>query len=546
MKKIMYGNDARQEILKGVEAIAKAVKVTLGPSGRNVLISNKQEKRPFSTKDGVTVAGQIEDVNPIIQAAIESVQDVANSSDEMAGDGTTTATILAEAILSQGINFPEELNLLMIKKGIDEAVKTVVEVLKENSISCKDNMKMLHQAALIASNYDEESADIVTKAFEVAGKQGVVNIKRSRTYETYMTTVKGMTLPMGYKSIYYVTDHETDMCEFENPYVYITNKNINSMTANFDALLNQIAENDGSLLIICQDMETNISDMLIQNKTRANFKICVCKAPEFGAQQIEILKDLGAVLGKEPFLENEGIDFESIAAEELLSHIPRSEAVMIGRNQTSIKGASGTTEELKVIGKKMVARANQLRQTLEGYTNEFERNQMQIRISRLTDGIAYINIGAVSDTEYIEKQARIQDALYAIKCANEEGVIPGGGAALYSISKMELESKSKNQSIQYGIDIVMRAIQEPFLQIIKNVGIELTDINKKVIMTSFNTGYDAKEQILVEDMIKQGIVDPVKVTRVALENAASISGMLLTTECVIVDEKEDNQIQPQF
>lgn len=546
MKKIMYGQDARMEILQGVQIIAKAVKVTLGPSGRNVLISNKAEKRPFSTKDGVTVAGQIEDVNPIIQAAIESVQDVANSADASAGDGTTTATILAESILEQGVKFPDELNLLTIKKGIDAAVKLVVDVLKENAIDCQDDEEVLHQAALIASNYDKESADIVLKAFKVAGKQGVVNIKRSRTYETYMTTIKGMTLPIGYKSNYYITDYENDICEFDNPYVYLTNKKIDRLTTNFDALLNQVNEKEGALLIICQDMETNISDMLIQNKMNAGFKVCVCKAPEFGTQQIEILKDLGAVLGKEPFLENEGIDFDSIPAEELLNHIPQSEAIAVGANQTSIKGAYGTDEELEVIEQKKKARATKLRTTLEGYVNEFERSQMQIRISRLTDGIAYINIGAVSDTEFIEKQARIQDSLYAVKSANEEGVIPGGGAALYSISKMELEHKNKNESFQYGIDIVINAIQAPFNQIMKNVGTVLSEGDLNKIKNNFHTGYDAKNGVMVKSMIKAGIVDPVKVTRVALENAASISGMLLTTECVIVDEKENNPPQPQY
>jgi len=533
MKHIKYKDDARKQLLAGVKIIAKAVKVTLGPSGRNVLIRSKGERRPYSTKDGVTVAGQVWSSDPMEMSAIESIQDVANSADASAGDGTTTATILAEAILEEGLNFDNNLNLIDIKRGIDEAVKVVVEALRENAIDCMSDQKLLYQTALVSSNYDEEVAQIVLDAFNVAGKQGVVNIKRSRTFDTYLTTIKGMTLPMGYKSIYYINNHENDNAEYEKPYVFMTNLKIDSVSQNFAYLLDQINREQGSLIIICKDMDASVSDMLINNKTNANFKVVVCKAPSHGDEQSEILIDLGTCLGKQPFLENGDIVFDALAQEDIMDSIPQSEAVSIGRNSSAIKGALVLTKEIEA---KMHARADFLRESLEKHKTAYEKSQTQVRISRLTDGIAYINIGAVSDTEFIEKQHRIQDSLYAIKSASEEGVIPGGGTALLSISKMDLRSKSSNESMQYGIDIVMKAIQKPFFQIIENVGITIPEEAILVCKSSFNAGFNAKTQECVSDLVQEGILDPVKVTRVALENAASISGMLLTTECAIIDE----------
>lgn len=567
MKHIEYSDDARQKLLSGVEKIAKAVKVTLGPSGRNVFIRNKGEERPFSTKDGVTVAGQVSSVDAIEMAAIESMQDVANSADASAGDGTTTATILAEAILKEGLNFPEGLNLLDIKKGIDKAVKVIVEELKANAIQCSHNLELLYQTALVSSNYDKEVAQIVTDAFKVAGKQGVVNLKRSRSNESYLTTIKGMTLPMGYRAVYYVNDNENDTANLDKPYVFMTNEKITEVSPNFGHLLEQIHNNQDSLLIICKDIDPSVSDMLLRNKVDSGFKVCVCTAPGFGNEQADMLKDLGTVLGKQPFIENGPISFNDLPMEKIFDYIPQSEAVVIGKHTSSVKGALNHTEE---IDSQMEARANYLREQLEKHKTEYEKNVIQTRISRLTDGIAYINIYAVSETEYIEKQHRIQDALYAVKSASEEGIIPGGGAALLSLSNMKINSL--NDSIQYGIDIVMKAIKRPFYQILENVGTE-TEVrvkkdflsrvlfytlkpfmlNQRLIdeedleycISSFNTGYDAKREEVVPDMIARGIIDPVKVTRTALENAASISGMLLTTECLIVDDSVyDKPITP--
>ena len=532
MKHIEYSKDARQQLLSGVQKIAKAVKVTLGPSGRNVFIRNSSENRPFSTKDGVTVAGQVFSEDPLEMAAIESIQDVANSADASAGDGTTTATILAEAILEEGLKMSDDLNLIDVKRGIEKAVSIVVEALKENAINCKEDEKLLYQTALVSSNYDEECARIVLDAFKVAGKQGVVNIKRSRTYDSYMSSIKGMNLPMGYKSLYYINDHKNETVNFENPYVFMTNEKINMVSPNFDSLLGGIHQRQASLVIICQDMDPVVSEMLIENKTKAGFKVAVCKAPAFGDEQSELLKDLGTVLGKQPFLQNGDILFDELPQEEIFEHIPQSKEIVIARNNTSIKGA---LEETDLIKDQMSARADYLREQLEGHKTAYEKAQIQTRISRLTDGIAYINIGAISETEFIEKQHRIQDALYAIKSASEEGIIPGGGSALLSISQMEVETKSGNQSIQKGIDIVFKAIQKPFFQIIENIGIELSEDIIEKCKENFDAGYNAKTKEAVDNLIKDGVMDPVKVTRIALENAASIAGMLLTTECAIID-----------
>lgn len=546
MKKTLYSLEARKELLAGAQILAKAVKVTLGPSGRNVMIRNSQETRPFSTKDGVTVAGQLGSDNPFEMMAIESLQDIANNTDSKVGDGTTTATVIAEAILKLGINFPEHLNALDIKRGIDETVKLVKTILEENATPVEGNLDTLKKVALVSSNYDEEAADIVTKAFRVAGRQGIVNIKRSIDGTTHMTSIEGMALPMGYRSKYYVNNHENDTCILEEPYVFMTNKKITKMTENFDYLITKCASEGHSLLIIADGMDAMISDMLIQNVQRAGFKCCVAKTPGFGNDQAEILKDLGVVLGKQPFLNDEGLQFDDLAKEQIFDYLPQSEEVTVGEQMSSIKGAFGLDEQEQAdVEKAMEARANNLREKLKTTTQAYEKSVLQTRISRISDGIAYINIGAQSDSEYIEKQARVQDALYAVKSANEEGIIPGGGSALYTISGLDFDFKSNNPSKLYGSEIVRQAIQQPFLQIIDNVGVEIKPEVYKLAKDDFDAGIDAVSGTFCHNMIQSGIIDPVKVTRTALEAAASIAGMILTTECIIVDtdvyKKESSQ-----
>lgn len=549
MKEIRYSKDARKELLSGVEIIAKAVKTTLGPSGRNVLIRNQYESRPFSTKDGVTVAGQISSEHPIEQIAIESLQDIANITDEGAGDGTTTATVLAEAILKEGMKRIDEYNVIDVKRGLEEASRIIVQLLKDNAIDVSEDMDKLREVAMISSNHDEEIANIVFDAFQVAGKQGIVNIKRSRSFDSYVKSIEGMTLPIGYLSKYYINRPE-EVCELEKPWVYITDKKITKISENLDHLLGTAAENDQAVLIMCAGVDPAVSEMFIRNVQAGSINLCVTRNPGFGNEQADLLRDLGTVLGKEPFIENEGLNFDEIDKEDLFSYIPRCKEVTLTDQNTSFKGAyfeEDAEENAAKIERAKEARADNLREQTNNTQTQYEKSVLQTRISRLSDGIAFINIGARSETEFKEKQARVQDALYAIKAAFQEGIIPGGGAALYSISGyLELDSKSANESTLYGAEILKNAIQRPMLQIIENVGDTLTEEDLEQIRENFRTGYNAIERTIEPDMFKANIIDPVKVTRVALESAVSISSMVLTTECAIVDTAVYENNKPQF
>lgn len=548
-KKIKYSNDARELLLSGVEKIAKAVKVTLGPSGKNVLIRNSDSRTPFATKDGVTVAAEMMSKNPFEQMAIESIQQVANNADSGSGDGTTTATILAEAIFKLGVDLQDEnTNLIDMKKGIDIAVDKVVEVLKDISIPYKTKERLM-DIAMISSNNDKEISDIVVKAFEVAGNQGVVNIKRSRENKTYLTTIEGMSLETGYRSRYYVNDYENDIVDFDKPYVLITDQKITHISDNMDQLLRHINKEQIPLLIICPDIDSSVSDLFIENKMKNVFKICVCKTPGFGDEQLNEIHDLSTMLGCVPFLEKEGLNFDGIVLdineetgeakniEKLVNHIPRSESVIVTKNRLSIKGPWNLSDErYDEIEKSKVARANMLRKELEKEKTSYEKSKIQTRISKLVDGLAYINIGAISDIEFTEKQHRVTDALYGVKSASEEGIIPGGGTALMHISYiLKDEQFSKNESVSLGVKIVLEAIKVPFIQILENVGWSISDEELLSVQSTFNIGVDARTKTIQKNMIKAGIVDPVKVTRIALQNAASIAGMLLTTDCTIVD-----------
>lgn len=548
-KNIQYSGDARELLLSGVSKIAKAVKITLGPSGKNVLIRNSNSREPFATKDGVTVASEIYSENPVEQIAIEAIQQVANNTDSGSGDGTTTATILAEAIFALGTELvTEETNIIDLKRGIDLAVSLVVKELKEMAVEYKTEERLM-QVAMISSNNDEEISKVVVDAFKVAGNQGVVNIKRSKGHDTYLTTIDGMNLDTGYRSRYYVNNHEHDIVEFDKPYVLMLDKKINDISDNLNQLLSYVSAHQIPLLIVCPDIDSSVSDMFIENKVKNVLKICVCKTPGFGDEQLNELHDMATMLGKVPFIENGGLNFDSIKLkvdpktgvalniEELLAHIPRSEEVIVTKNRLSIKGPFGITdEEYDKVSKAKEARANSLREELEKEITQYEKSKLQTRISRLTDGIAYINIGAVSEIEYIEKQHRIQDALYGIKSASEEGIIPGGGTALMYISnKLKDVKLDSSESVQLGMTVILNAIQVPFYQILSNVGHVLSNDEINYIVNNFNTGIDARTRKASKNLIESGIIDPKKVTRTALENAASVAGTLLTTDCTIVD-----------
>ena len=535
MKKIVYGSEAREGLLRGLTIIERAVKVTLGPSGSNVLMRHKGEARPYSTKDGVTVAREVGSNDALEMMAIESVQDVANKSDEVAGDGTTTATVLAAAIFREGFKLSQDLNRLDLKRGIDKAVELIVDKLAEVSIDVEGNDEMLRQVALISSNNDHEIADLVVDAYKAAGKQGVVNIKRSRTYKTFLSTIQGMNLPMGYNSPYFVTNSDTETCEFDETYVYMSNEPLMSVSKNFNKLLETANEEMASLLIIVPKIDDVVTSMLVQNAMKANFKVCVCVAPDFGDEQVKTLGDIACALGKPAFILGDGIQFNDLSEDEVMQYIPKAKGVSVGLQFTSIKGVAGTKEYRLKVREEMEKRAESLRNKIEITPTPYEKQNLNMRISRLTDGVAYINLGAYSDTEFIEKQHRVNDSLHATKNAVQEGIIPGGGTTLLSLSESVKFKGIENKSFIEGFNIVLRAIKKPFFQIIDNVGVEICDKEIKACIDEMAFGYDARNKIFVKNMIEKGIIDPVKVTRTALQNAGSIAGMLLTTECVLVD-----------
>lgn len=560
MKKIIRDQEAIDKIKEGASLMSGAVSVTLGPSGANVMIRNSGDRHPFSTKDGVTVANEIFSEDPFVMSVIESFQEIAKNTDQTSGDGTSTATVIANAIIQGGFKaMLEENNILDVKKGIDQTVSLIVNMIKELSQSVEGDLDWLKKIAMVSSNYDETISEIVTKAFKTAGKQGVVRIKRSSENRSYVTSIKGMALPMGFNSVYYVNNFDNNTCVFESCRVFITEKKITKMTPNFEALLNECAEKDEPLLIVCKDIDPIITDMFLRNKRDAGFKICVCKAPGFGNEHKDHLLDLATALGGTAFLENDSFNFEDLKVEQIFDHVAISEEVTVGEHTTSLKGPlffdktrevppseendnEGFTEVIKTaedqeeqVKLDVEGRVAFLRSELEKKITVYEKGIIQSRISRLSDGIAYIYISSFSETEYKEKQARVQDALYAVKGANAEGILPGGGTALLSISKTVFESKSKNESMQIGSNIVLDAIRAPFFQILENVGAPITfsDLNK--CEQSFDLGFNAKTE-KIENLKDSGIVDPAKVTRVALENAASIAGMLLTTKYMIVDD----------
>lgn len=540
MSEIHYSNDAREKLLSGIEKISKAVKVTLGPSGRNVMIKQKDQK-PFSTKDGVTVAGSVHSYDAVEMMAIESLQDVARNADMKAGDGTTTATVLAESIFKQGLASGAE-NLIDLKRGIDIAVEGVVKLIRNKAVDVKDNDKLLRQAALVSSNYDVEAADIVLEAYKKCGNQGVVNIFRSKSHDTYFNVIEGMTLPMGFMSRLYVNDMESGECRYENARVFITSKKITEFTPNFDALITAANEEGFPFVIICKDIDPLLHEMIMRNHRSKAFRACVVKAPLFGEEQEKLLSDLALSLGGTAFHEQDGIQFDDIDTDRIFEHIPTVTELAIGEQNSAFRAPDVSEERKAEIDKDRLAFADSLRALLPNTKTQYEKSFIQSRISRLTDGIGFIHIGAYSDTEFKEKQARVQDALYAIKAAASDGIIPGGGTALLSLAYEDFQY-SKNPDIAKGQGIIIQAIQEPFNQIIKNIGVVLPVRDLEDCMMNFNTGYDGKTERVV-DMMEAGIVDPAKITIVALENAASIAGMMLTTECILVEEDSYKKADP--
>ena len=531
---ILYSKEAREKLFAGILKITKAVEVTLGPSGKNVLIKDSDSGDPFATKDGVTVASYVESEDEFEMMAIELVQSVAKRADALAGDGTTTATILARSIYEACLDKIDDLNMIDVNRGIQHALARVVENLKDQIV--EPDAEILKKVAFISANHDQQIADIVYDAFAVAGNQGIVNIKESKLKESYTSSIKGMLLPIGYRSKAYINQPALATCKFKAPYVLMINKVISDVPENLGAFFSHCSDNRIPILLICKDMAPLVAEMLIENVKEGALEICVCRSPGFGQDQSELLTDIAIYLGATPFLEEDEIQFESLSSENFINAIPRASEVNVTEQTTSIKGPlTEDEEELKRINDLTSGRADQLRDKLDKeYIDSFEKSQLQSRISRLSEGICYIHIYARTPLEYKEKQGRIQDALYAIKGASEEGVLPGGGSALLKASyEIGIEGTS-NDSFNFGQEILIKAIQKPFKIIMKNVNVNFDDQpNVNDYYTVKNLGFDAKSKHTV-DMIEAGIMDPFKVTRTALESAADIAGMIMTTDCVIV------------
>ncbi|MFC1514447.1 chaperonin GroEL [Candidatus Omnitrophota bacterium] len=525
-KQLLFDEDARRKVLKGVETLSRAVKVTLGPKGRNVVIEKKFGS-PTITKDGVTVAKEIDLEDPFENIGAQLVKEVAEKTSDNAGDGTTTATVLAEVIFREGLrNVAAGANPMSLKRGIDKAVETVVAELKKLSKPIKDK-KEIAQVGAIAANADATIGDLIADAMEKVGKDGVITVEEAKSTATSLDTVEGMQFDQGYLSPYFVTDTEKMTTILEEPYILIYEKKVSNLK-DMLALLEKIARSGKPLLIIAEDVEGEALATLVVNKIRGTLTCAAVKAPGYGDRRKSMLEDIAILTGGKAVTEDLGIKLENIGLEEM----GRAKRVRIDKENTTIIEGAGKTQGIQ-------ARIKQIRAQIDDTDSDYDREKLQERLAKLAGGVAVINVGAATETEMKEKKARVEDALHATRAAVDEGIVPGGGVALLraltALAKLKLEGDE-----QIGVGIVSRAIEEPIRQLVENGGLEGSVIVDKVKAEKTNFGFDVGKSRIV-DMIEAGIIDPTKVTRTALENATSIASLLITTECVVVDkpEKED-------
>jgi len=525
-KQITFSEDARRNVLKGVETLSSAVKVTLGPKGRNVVIEKKFGS-PTITKDGVTVAKEIELEDAFENIGAQLVKEVAEKTSDTAGDGTTTATVLAELFFREGIkNVAAGANPMALKRGIDKATQTVVGELRKLSKPIKDK-KEIAQVGAIAANSDTTIGDLIADAMEKVGKDGVITVEEAKSTATTLEVVEGMQFDQGYLSPYFVTDTEKMVCILEEPYILIYEKKISNLK-DMLPLLEKIARSGKPLLVIAEDVEGEALATLVVNKIRGTLACSSVKAPGYGDRRKAMLEDIAVLTGGKAISEELGRKLESIGLDDL----GRAKRVRIDKENTTIIEGAGKTQAIQ-------GRISQIKKQMEDTDSDYDREKLQERLAKLAGGVAVINVGAATETEMKEKKARVEDALHATRAAVEEGVIPGGGVALIralpSIEKLKLQGDE-----QIGLSIVRRAIEEPIRQLVGNAGLEGSIVVEKVRGEKTNAGFDV-EQGKIVDMLDAGIIDPTKVTRTALENAASIASLLITTECVVADkpEKED-------
>lgn len=530
-KEIKFNIEARELLKKGVDQLADAVKVTLGPKGRNVII-DKKFGAPLVTKDGVSVAKEVELSDALENMGAHLVKEVASKTGDDAGDGTTTATVLAQSIISVGLkNVTAGANPMDLKRGMDKAVLKVVENIKKQSKTIGDDYSKIEQVAKIAANNDAEIGKLIADAMERVRKEGVITVEESKGIETYVDLVEGMQFDRGYISPYFVTDAEKMATEMESPYVLIHDKKISSMKE-LVPILEMTHQSGRPLLVIAEDIDGEALATLVVNRLRAGLKVCAVKAPGFGDRRKEMLEDIAILTGGTVITEEKGMKLEDTTLEML----GRAEKISVNKDNTTIVNGAGESSNIN-------ARVAQIKKQIETTTSDYDREKLQERLAKLSGGVAVLYVGASSEVEMKEKKARVDDALHATRAAVEEGIVPGGGVAyLRSISVLE-GLKGENEDETTGIEIVKRAIEEPLRQIVFNAGLEGAVIVQKVKDGKDDFGYNARVGEF-QNLYQTGVIDPAKVTRIALENAASIAGMFLTTECVLVEEKEEKPMMP--
>ncbi|MBX3239579.1 MAG: chaperonin GroEL [Chitinophagaceae bacterium] len=527
-KQLFFDIDARNKMKRGVDILANAVKVTLGPKGRNVVLE-KKFGAPAVTKDGVTVAKEIELEDPIENMGAQMVKEVASKTADIAGDGTTTATVLAQAIISEGLkNVAAGANPMDLKRGITKAVEKVVEHLKSQSQTVGSDSKKIQQVASISANNDDTIGKLIAEAFGKVGKDGVITVEEARGTETGIEVVEGMQFDRGYISPYFVTNSEKMEAELEKPYILIYDKKVSTMK-DILHILEKVAQQGAPLLIISEDLEGEALATLVVNKLRGTLKVAAVKAPGFGDRRKEMLTDIailtaGTVISEELGHKLEGADLTSLG---------RAERVVIDKDNTTIVGGKGKKTDI-------TARVNQIKAQIEVTTSDYDKEKLQERLAKLSGGVAVLQVGAATEVEMKEKKDRVDDALHATRAAVEEGIVPGGGVAYIRAVESLEKFKTANEDEATGVAIVRRAIEEPLRQLVYNSGIEGSIVVQKVKEGKADYGFNARTEVY-ENLFKAGVIDPTKVTRIALENAASIAGMLLTTECVIADKPKKEE-----
>jgi chaperonin GroEL len=530
-KLLEFDTAARGGLKVGVDALARAVKVTLGPKGRNVVLEKKFGS-PTITKDGVTVAKEIELDDPVENMGAQMVKEVASKTSDVAGDGTTTATVLAQAIFTQGLKaVTGGVNPMALKRGIDKAVEKVVEELAAISVETKGK-KEIAQVGSISANNDSEIGDIIAEAMEQVGKDGVITVEEARGMETELETVEGMQFDRGYLSPYFVTDPEKMEAALEDAYILIHDKKISTMK-DLLPVLEKVAQTGKAMLIIAEDIEGEALATLVVNKIRGTLKVCAVKAPGFGDRRKQMLQDIAIISDGKVISEEVGFKLENA----VISDLGSAKRVVIDKDATTIIDGAGSEDSIQ-------GRIQEIKTAIDKSTSDYDSEKLQERLAKLAGGVAVINVGAPTETEMKEKKARVEDALHATRAAVEEGIVPGGGVALLWAQKKLDEIKLKAHDEQIGVDIVRRALEEPTRQIAFNAGAEGSIVVERIREKGdLNHGYNAQID-KYEDLVKAGVIDPTKVTRSALQNAASIAGLLLTTEAVVVERKEDKPEMP--